>query len=251
MFAHLTRLRESATVAHVLPLAVFMLLNSVPGWFRIENPELPWYRQAPEHWLYPVQTLLTGGLLIFFARHYRLAPWRGLGGGAVLGLVGIALWVAPAWLYERLVTSGTPLPGWAEWLGVAERKEGFDPEVLSSWPAWQWASIGMRFVRMVVVVPLIEEIFWRGFLMRYVGAGERDWQQVPFGLHSWRVFGVVTLLVMLAHNPVDYLGAFVWGSLMYFVAVRTKSLGACVFMHAVGNLALGLYVCQTRQWGFW
>jgi membrane protease YdiL (CAAX protease family) len=38
---------------------------------------------------------------------------------------------------------------------------------------------------------------------------------------------------------------------MYFVAVRTKSLGACVFMHAVGNLALGLYVMKTQQWGFW
>jgi membrane protease YdiL (CAAX protease family) len=57
--------------------------------------------------------------------------------------------------------------------------------------------------------------------------------------------------VMLIHNTSDWPGAFVWGSLMYFLAVRTKSLGACIVMHAVGNLLLGLYVMKTGLWGFW
>jgi hypothetical protein len=56
---------------------------------------------------------------------------------------------------------------------------------------------------------------------------------------------------MLIHNTSDWPGAFVWGSLMYFLAVRTKSLGACIVMHAVGNLLLGLYVMKTGLWGFW
>ncbi len=235
MLSGLKSLRESATAAHVLPLAVFMLLNGVPGMLRIENPELPWYQRAPEHWLYPVQTLIVGALLLFFARHYRLKPWRGLGLAAVLGIVGIAAWIAPAWL------------------SYVQREKGFDPDILSAWPAWQAAAVAMRFIRMVVVVPLIEEIFWRSFLMRYIhaGGGDLDWKQVPFGTHSWPVYGIVTVLVMLAHDPADYAAAFVWGSLMYFVAVRTKSLGACVLMHAVGNLLLGLYIMRTRQWGFW
>jgi hypothetical protein len=38
---------------------------------------------------------------------------------------------------------------------------------------------------------------------------------------------------------------------MNFLCVRTKSLGACVWMHAVANLLLGFYVMKTRQWGFW
>jgi hypothetical protein len=38
---------------------------------------------------------------------------------------------------------------------------------------------------------------------------------------------------------------------VYFVAVRTKSLAACVVMHAVANLLLGVYVVSTKQWGFW
>lgn len=251
MPASLTRLRESATAAHVLPLAVFMLLTALAGTLRIENSELPWYQRSPEHWLYPVQTVLVGGLLLFFRGHYRLGPWRGLGLAGVLGLVGILLWIAPAFLHQQLLAAGVAVPEWAAWFGFEERMDGFDPGVLSPWPGWQAASIGMRLLRMVVLVPLVEEFFWRGFLMRYVGAGDRDWKTVPFGQHSWPVYGIVTVMVMLAHHPVDYLGAFIWGSLVYFVAVRTRSLAACVVMHAVGNLALGLYVLQTRQWGFW
>lgn len=251
MSAHLRRLRESATAAHVLPLAVFMLLNGIPTWLKIENPELPWHQRAPEHWMYPVQTLFVGALLCFFAKHYRLAPWRGLGLATALGAAGMTIWIAPAWLYSGFTRVGESIPEWGSWFGLVERSDGFNPEILSDWPSAQIAAIGMRFVRLVILVPLIEEIFWRGFLMRYVSAGDGRWQSAPFGSHSWKVYGVVTLCVMLAHRPEDYLAALIWGSLVYLVAVRTRSLGACVVMHAVANLLLGLYVMQTRQWGFW
>ena len=46
-------------------------------------------------------------------------------------------------------------------------------------------------------------------------------------------------------------GALVFGSLMYFLCIRSKSLAACASMHAVANLLLGIYVLKTRQWGFW
>lgn len=250
MSASLSRLRESAAAAHVLPLALFMLITGIPAWLRIENPELPWYRQAPEHWVYPLQTFFIGGLLLFFRQHYRFRPWRGLGLASLLGSLGIAIWIAPAWFYESLQRDGKTLPDWLSWFGMVDRTDGFDPDILAAWPGWQAASIGMRFVRLVVIVPLIEELFWRGFLMRYLREGD-DWQKVPFGMHSWKVYGIVTALVMFAHLPEDYLAAFVWGSLVYGVAMKTKSLGACVLMHAVGNLLLGLYVMQTKQWGFW
>jgi len=244
------RLRDSATAAHVAPLFVFMALLAVPDWFRIENSELPWFQRAPEHWVYPLQTVICGALLWWFRRHYELRPWRGLGLAVVLAVIGITAWILPAWLYSKL-GAGEDAPAWWSWFGLVERKEGFDPTVLAEWPAWQSASTVMRFIRMVLVVPLVEELFWRGFLMRYLNAGDAPWQSVPFGAHSWRAFGIITVLVMLAHKPEDYAGALVWGSLVYGLAVRTKSLGACVVMHAVGNLLLGLYALRTQQWGFW
>ena len=241
---------QRKTAAYVAPLALFMVLNLVPGWVRIANPELPWFQRAPEHWLYPMQTLLCGALLLHFRREYQFGPWRGWGWATSLAAVGFLMWIAPAWWHDRTSTAGSE-NGWWQWFGVVERKDGFDPNVLAEFPGWHEAAIGMRFLRLVVIVPLVEELFWRGFLMRYLTAEDRPWPQVPFGWHQWRVFWIVTVLVMFAHAPADYAAAFAWGALVYFVAVRTKSLGACVFMHAVCNLLLGIYVMKTQSWGFW
>ncbi|WP_395737830.1 CAAX prenyl protease-related protein [Prosthecobacter sp.] len=248
MFA---RLRASSTAAYLLPLLLFQVLGAVAGLFRVKNPELPWYVRAPEHWVYPMQTVVCAMVLLWFRKHYTLRPWRGLGLAFVLGVAGIAVWVAPALLREFLVQQGHEPAAWWKWLGLAERTDGFDPMIAKDSALWFSLDVGMRFARMVLVVPFVEELFWRGFLMRFLLTEDGQFERVPFGTHTWKVFWIVTAAVMFIHNPEDYAGAFVWGALVYFVAVRTKSLGACVFMHAVGNLALGLYVMKTQQWGFW
>jgi uncharacterized protein len=231
----------------VLPLVVFMLISALVPVFKTANSALPWYEAAPEHWLYPLQCIVVGAILWSFRSHYTLQPWRNLGLALLLGTVGIGVWVLPAWLFAQWKVE-TP-PSWWEWLGFVERKDGFDPTLFSG--TSYTITVVLRFVRMVVIVPFVEELFWRGFLMRYVVAGEREFTRVPFGKHSWPCFWIVTLAVTLIHQQADWAAAFVWGSLMYLLATKTKSLGACIVMHAVGNLLLGLYVLRTQQWGFW
>ena len=104
---------------------------------------------------------------------------------------------------------------------------------------------------MGIVVPLVEELFWRGFLMRFVIAEGRPFEKVPFGTHAWKAFWMTTAGVTLIHSTPDMLAAFVWGCLVYWLAVKSRSLGGCVLMHGAANVALGLYVLQTEQWGFW
>lgn len=228
-----------------------MALNALPGLFRVENSELPWHVRAPEHWVYPLQTILCAVVLVLFRRHYTFKPWRGIGLAFVLGIAGIVFWVAPSLLREQLIAQGVTPAAWWDWLGLADRTQGFNPMIAKDSPLWSGVTTGFRFARMVLVVPFVEELFWRGFLMRFLLAEDGRFEQIPFGTHAWKVFWTVTAAVMLVHHTADWPGAFVWGSLVYFLAVRTKSLGACVFMHAVGNLALGLYVMKTQQWGFW
>lgn len=244
-------IRRSPSWAHVLPLAVFMGLNLVPAMIAVDNRALPWWRFAPEHWIYPVQTVLVGVLLWFYRKQYVFKPHQGFGLAVLLGVTGIVFWCLPAWGYQKLTADGTVLPSWLKWLGLTAREDGFDPSFYVEHSMLYAVSLGMRFLRMVIVVPFAEEIFWRGFLMRYVIADGDDFRRVPFGTHHWRAFGVVTVCVMLAHNPADWLAALIWGSLVYFLAVRTKSLSACILMHAVANLLLGVYVMITRQWGYW
>ena len=107
----------------------------------------------------------------------------------------------------------------------------------------------MRFVRLVLVVPLVEEIFWRGFLLRYLIA-ER-FETVPFGTFSWLSFTAVTAAFCFSHSRPDWPAAIATGALYNLVAYRTRSLASCVLAHVLTNLALGAWIMMTKQWGFW
>lgn len=74
---------------------------------------------------------------------------------------------------------------------------------------------------------------------------------VPFGTFQVRAFLIVALLFMVEHSVADYPAALLTGLLYNALAVRTRSLGACVLAHAATNLLLGLYVMRTGQWGYW
>ncbi len=240
-------LRDPATLAHILPFAAFLLLLALPDMLRVDNPELPWFRRAPEQWLYPLQTLVCAGLLLAGRRHHGLAPWHQLGSAVTLGVLGFGIWILPVELFARLQPVNPP--AWWAWFGLVARTDGFNP---ADAPAgWQTAAMAGRLFRLIVVVPLVEEIFWRGFLMRHLNAHGRNWREVPFGSHAWPTFGIVTALVVISHQPADWVAALVWASLVYALAVRTRSLGACVLMHATANALLGAYVLRTGQWGLW
>ncbi|HIE98529.1 MAG TPA: CAAX prenyl protease-related protein [Planctomycetes bacterium] len=241
------------TLAHVGPLVTFLVcliipdLMSVFGFDRTDATH-PWYVTAPEQWVFPLQTLLTLGVLVCFRRQYDFRPFTGLALAALIGTLGIVIWIAPGFLFGFFEMNQSVL----KYLGFVHRLDGFNPSSVAAHNGSLYcAVVAMRFVRLVIVVPLAEEIFWRGFLMRYLTDPDGDFWQVPFGTHHWRSFVMVTAMFMLAHASVDYAPALVFGSLMYWLAVRTKSLSACVLAHAVANLILGVYVMVSQQWGYW
>ena len=228
-----------------------MAFLMLPGLFEIAHPDQPWYIRAPEQWVYPIQTIVVAGVLAFFWKHYTFRPFRGMGLAVLLGFLTIAIWVLPSHLYTWL--GFTHAEGETAWrfLGITPRLDGFDPTVFSENKSAQLSAIGMRFVRMVCLVPFVEELFWRGFLMRWLVDTDRDFRKTPFGTWHFKAVAITTLMVTLAHSPVDWIGALVFGSAMAWLAIRTKSLGACVVMHAVANLVLGIYVLVTGNYGFW
>jgi len=247
------RVANPKTFAHVAPLAVFMgflmLLEGlrVIGVSSAEGSAV-WWRRQPELWLYPLQTIVTLLVLAAYWTHYEFRPFRGISVAVAAGVVGIAVWIAPGFLFERLQMSPGPL----QFLGFTSRA-GNVPSFLAAQDqsGLYGLTIVMRFVRLVIAVPLAEEIFWRGFLMRYLTQLEGDYWKVPFGTFHWRSLVGVTTVFVMAHAQADYVGAAVFGLLMYWVTVRTKSLAACVVMHAVANLLLGIYVLGSQQWGYW
>ena len=168
---------EQLTRAHVIPFVAFMvfmiLLQLVGGFIEWKHPDAPWWRQDPAQFVYPLQTVVTLGLLIRYWRDFTF-NWSVKWGlvGVIFGAIGIGFWLLPTALYEAWGMTGKA-EGLLKLLGFAQRKEGFDPGLFQH-PVAYWASLVMRFFRAAVIVALVEEIFWRGFLMRFVCDWEGD-----------------------------------------------------------------------------
>jgi CAAX prenyl protease-like protein len=245
---------DTLTRAHVVPFAVFMafmiLLQFVSGFIEWKHPDAPWWRQDPAQFIYPIQSLVTLGLLVFYWKNYRFdwsLKWSLV--AVVFGAVGIGFWLLPSVLYDAWGLTGKT-EGWLKLLGVTERNEGFDPGLFTD-PVAYWSALVLRFFRAAVIVALVEEIFWRGFLMRFVCDWEGDYWKQPFGRARWISYFVVTGAFVVAHAPVDYAGAFIYGSLTYVLCVWSKNLGACVVMHVVANFLMGIYIMKTGHYGLW
>lgn len=220
-------------VAYVAPFAVFMLgLALSQGIAALgKNSDQLWLRE-PMYWVYPLQALACAAALLICWRRYDFGPQRHLPLAFGVGVLVFALWTCPQWL-----------------LGQPPRTDGFNPETFAASPALYALTVAARFFRLVVVVPLVEEIFWRGFLQRYL-ISER-FHDVPFGKYTAVSFWAVAAGFMVVHTTADMPAAFLTGAIYGWVAVHTRSLLACVIAHATTNLLLGGYIMATRQWGFW
>jgi uncharacterized protein len=192
----------------------------------------PFWLASAEFWIFPAQTILCGALVCFFRREYEFKKLRRPVFVCAVGTIIFVLWISPQAFF-----------------GQPPRLIGFDPSVFSQQPALYWLTVVFRFARLVVVVPLVEEIFWRGFLLRYLI--DEKFYEVPFGKFSALAFWAVSIAFALGHSMPDWIAAFITGMTYNAVAYRTKSLTSCVLVHAITNLLLGLWIMHTHQWGFW
>jgi CAAX prenyl protease-like protein len=145
------------------------------------------------------------------------------------GLATFALWVS---IDATLSVTGAP--------------RGFDPGLFPE-GALRLLMTATRVAGAVLVVPLMEELFWRSFLLRYLI--DADFESVPLGRFSWNSFLVTTVLFGLEHHL--FLAGMAAGAIYNELLYKTRSLAQCVLAHAVTNLALAVYVLCTGKWQFW
>ena len=177
-----------------------------------------------------------------FRKYYPKFSFAGLKLSLVAGVVGFIVWIAldamqraiPAVQYvTRLLLLGDR----------AEYNPFPDGEL--SGPAI--AFVIVRLIELVVIVPLAEEIFWRGFLARYLIS--EDFQNVSHGTFTVFSFSVVTAAFASVHP--EFLSAIGWGMMINVLYATTRNLWACVFMHSVTNGVLFGYIVWTGNWNLW
>ncbi|GAB4170141.1 MAG: CAAX prenyl protease-related protein [Terrimicrobiaceae bacterium] len=219
-------------LAHAVPFAVFigfLALVQLVGMLG-EFSGIPWLAD-PKYWIYPLQSIVCAGALVYFWKEYQWGPV--VFGAAIFGgIAALIAWVAPE-----------------AFLGYPKRTDGFNPDLFAGDPLVYWLIVISRMLRLVVVVPLIEEIFWRGFLQRYLI--NEDFKSVAFGRFTPLSFFGVAIAFTFVHSGPDWPAAFLTGLIFGWVTIQTKSLFAVVLAHAVTNLGLGIYIMATKQWGYW
>jgi len=209
---------------YVLPFAIFLLLTGPVQFFPVLSP-----------FLYITKTIIVGALLWFWRHEYAADLFPGLSFREWLtalfcGLLALVIWIVP----ER-------------YLFQFDQNSGFDPYALGGSKAAASGLIAVRLIGAAVVVPVMEELFWRSFLMRYLI--NPDFRSVPVGAFTWLSFMGVAILFGLEHNRVVV--GIIAGLLYGFLLIRQKKLNGVILAHCVTNLGLGIYVLLTGSWMFW
>jgi uncharacterized protein len=237
----------------LLPFLVYMAVGTFePAPPHESGTELDnWFGLRYEHYpsVYTIKIALTFVAMLYVLPGYRQFPFRISPLAIGVGVVGVVLWIALSHLglEDRFVQWLGPKSTLVGLLGLGERP-AYDPlGQLAATPLWAYVFLVIRFIGLALVVPIIEEFFLRGFLMRFV-MGDR-WWQIPFGQVTTISIVVGTLFPVLYHP--EKFAALVWFSLVTWLMIRTKNIWDCVAAHAVTNLLLGIYVVTRGEWHLW
>jgi CAAX prenyl protease-like protein len=218
---------RSAAVPYVAPFVIFLALIGLSHL---------WPMPALADEIFRLVVMLA--VLFLVARpvmDFRVHHW---GTSVLVGLAIFVLWIAPDLLfpqYRSFFLFDNSLVGKAK-SSLSEAGRNDVPVLF------------LRTLRAVAIVPIIEELFWRGWLMRWVI--NHDFERVPLGAYSALSFWAVALLFASEHGPYWDVG-LVAGILFNWWMIRTKSLGDCILAHAVTNACLCGYVVATQHWEYW
>lgn len=187
---------------------------------------------------FPLRVAILAVFLWAVSRHVISFRVSRLLGSIAIGVAVFVVWIAPDvlfpgyrqhWLFSNslLGTVSTAIPQGLE----------LDPLVLV-----------FRTIRAAILVPIIEELFWRAWLMRWLI--RPDFESVPLGTYEPKSFWIVAALFAVEHGPYWDVG-LIAGVIYNAWMVRSKSLGDLILAHGVTNLILSLYVIFLRQWQYW
>ncbi len=207
-------------------MAVFLALLAIGG-----IPGLGAYE-------YPARVAVLAAVIGIFSRQvldFRMPYWVG---SVALGLGVFVLWVAPDvlwpgyrehWLFQNSLTGKVS----------SSMDESFrsDPMVLI-----------FRARRASIIVPIVEELFWRGWLIRWLI--KNDFMSVKLGEYARDAFWITAVLFAVEHGPYWEVGLMAGVAYNWWM-VRTKSLGDCILAHGVTNAVLSAYTVFGWHWQYW
>ena len=220
-FRALTDARADPVLARCAPFAVFIAMLMLHSAF-------------PSSWLAALRGVLVGIVLLWFWRAYgELAKPQAVRANDWLLAAAVGAGVFVVWIGLG--------QGWA----VSGERAGFNPTLPGGGIDWPLALL--RLAGLAVVVPIMEELFWRSFLMRWIRQG--DFLSLAPRDAGWKAIAITTVLFALEHN--QWLAGGIAGLAYAWLYVRTANLWIPIAAHIITNGALGIWILTTASWQFW
>ena len=184
-------------------------------------------------WIYFAKTVVVLAALVWAKPTWRDIKWEPklMPLSVVLGLILFAVWVGLEKLHYPHLGDRTAYNPWEK---IAD-------------PSLRLAFVAVRFFGLALLVPFMEELFWRSFGLRI--ASQTDFKSLEIG--SFTMTGAGICCAVFAFSHPEWLAGLVFAAAMTALVWRTKSIFACVVAHAVTNLALGIYVVTQGAWSLW
>jgi CAAX prenyl protease-like protein len=159
--------------------------------------------------------------------------WKISWEGVAVGVAIFAIWVGLDGHYPRL----------------SKLEEGATPfKQFGAGSPIAWFYIVVHVVGMSVIVPPVEEMFYRSFLYRYFV--KIDFRAMPLGQYHALSFFVTSILFGVMH-PDRWLAGIICGLSYQWLVIRKNRLGDAMLAHAITNFLLGVWIVWKGAWSFW
>ena len=176
---------------------------------------------------YAVKVLLTSGVLWLFRAAYRQLAWGWSLPSVAIGAAVFAVWV----LLEPAPASAPTLP-----------------TELAALPAWLVALwLAFRVVGSVVVVPLVVELAFRGYLLRKLTAWDFD----AVDLRQFALFALLASSLLFGVMHGRWLAGTLAGMAYALAVYHRGRIGDAVVAHATTNGLITVAVLLFGQWHLW
>lgn len=216
------RIVSSPIIVRVLPFALFACLTLLQGRFG----------DGLQYWIYALKTLLGAWMLWFVWPHIKEICWNLSWEAVAVGVAVFVVWVGLDGRYPLL----------------AAREETFNPvRTYGQWSALALFFTGIRVLGSVLVVPLLEEVFYRSFLYRYFV--KSDFLKIPLRHFDLRAFLVVGIAFGISHF--EWLPGILCAFAYQWLVIRKDRLGDAITAHAITNFLLALWVIFRPAYYFW
>jgi uncharacterized protein len=218
----LTKLFSNPMAARVVPFVIFVGLTALQGKLG----------EASAYWFYLAKTLVGAWLIFEMRPHVAEMRWAISWEAIVVGILIFGLWVGLDGHYPEFIKPGAT---------------GNPATVFGNGSGLVWFFNLVHILGMTLIVPPLEEVFYRSFVYRYIAS--HNFLAVPFNRFIPLSFVVTVALFGFSHA--EWLPGLLCGAAYQWLVIRKNRLGDAMTAHAITNFLLGVYIVWRGAWHFW